>query len=224
MSCGLCYMRFWTWVHLHSPKLETARSKTNMKNRFKIEKRCQFDVQYPVTHSAYKGGEWWKFTHLFPVRSVVMIQSSKHGGMDHHVISKICSLWYLRYMEWYTWNKFATKNTATLLWSVLCVVDSWSRASPGLSQTDWTLGLGGAALAWVYPCCLARSKFRSARQSGGYDRFLSQEFAKIWYPITERGGTERRWRVLCDRRKLVVRSYGSNMAAAEAKLSLQVTK
>ena len=79
-----------------------------------------------------------------------------------------------------------------------------------------------ALLAWVYPCCLARSKFRSARQSGGYDRFLSQEFAKIWYPITERGGTERRWRVLCDRRKLVVRSYGSNMAAAEAKLSFDV--
>ena len=73
-------------------------------------------------------------------------------------------------------------------------------------------------VAWVYPCCLARSKFRTARQPGGYDRFLSQEFVKIWYPITERGGTERRWRVLCDRRKLVVRSYGSNMAAAEAKL------
>ena len=77
-------------------------------------------------------------------------------------------------------------------------------------------------LAWVYPCCLARSKFRSARQPGGYDRFLLQEFAKIWYPITERGGTERRWRVLCDRRKLVVRSYGSNMAAAEAKLSFHL--
>ena len=77
-------------------------------------------------------------------------------------------------------------------------------------------------LAWVYPCCLARSKFRSARQSGGYDRFLSQEFVKIWYPITERGGTERQWRVLCDRRKLEVHSYGFNMAAAEAKLSFDV--
>ena len=77
-------------------------------------------------------------------------------------------------------------------------------------------------VAWAYPCCLARSKFRSARQPGGYDRFLTQEFARIWYPITERGGTERRWRVLCDRRKLVVRSYGSNMAAAEAKLSFHL--
>ena len=34
-------------------------------------------------------------------------------------------------------------------------------------------------LAWVYPYCLARSKFRSARQSGGYGLFLSQEFAKM---------------------------------------------
>ena len=58
-------------------------------------------------------------------------------------------------------------------------------------------------------------------QSGGYDRFLSQEFAKMWYLITERGGTERRC-VLCDRRKLVVRSHGSNMAAAEAKLSFDL--
>ena len=33
---------------------------------------------------------------------------------------------------------------------------------------------------------------------------------------------ERQWRVLCDRRKLVVHSYGSNMAAAEAKLSFDV--
>ena len=33
---------------------------------------------------------------------------------------------------------------------------------------------------------------------------------------------EGRWRVLCDRRKLVVRSYGSNMAAAEAKLSFDL--
>ena len=59
-------------------------------------------------------------------------------------------------------------------------------------------------LAWythVYPCCLARSKFQPARQSGGYDRYDD---------------------VLCDRRKLVVRSYGSNMAAAEAKLSFDL--
>ena len=91
-----------------------------------------------------------------------------------------------------------------------------------VSSRSKMVGSWGAGLAWVYPCCLAHSKFRSARQSGGYDRFLSQEFAKIWYPITEQGGTERRWRVLCDRRKLVVRSYGSNMAAAEAKLSFDV--
>ena len=34
-------------------------------------------------------------------------------------------------------------------------------------------------LAWVYPCCLVRSKFQTARQSGGYDRFLTQEFARL---------------------------------------------
>ena len=33
--------------------------------------------------------------------------------------------------------------------------------------------------AKAYPCCLVRSKFRTARQSGGYDRFLSQEFARL---------------------------------------------
>ena len=30
----------------------------------------------------------------------------------------------------------------------VCVVGIWSAASPGLSQTDWTLGLGGAAHLW----------------------------------------------------------------------------
>ena len=33
------------------------------------------------------------------------------------------------------------------VWRV-CVVDSWFTASPGLSQTDKTLGLGGAAHLW----------------------------------------------------------------------------
>ena len=34
-----------------------------------------------------------------------------------------------------------------LMWSV-CVVGGWFTASPGLSQTDWSLGLGGAAYLW----------------------------------------------------------------------------
>ena len=51
-----------------------------------------------------------------------------------------------------------------------------------IKQTNWINTVAEKSceqVAWVYPGCLARSKFRSARQSGGYGLFLSQEFAKM---------------------------------------------
>ena len=102
----------------------------------------------------------------------------------------------------------------------LIIATCLGSSNANINYTIWSKW--GTHLAWVYPYCLARSKFQSARQSGGYGMFLLQEFVKMWYPIIERGGTERWWPVLCDRRKLVVCSYGSNMAAAEAKLSFDL--
>lgn len=122
-SCSECFVGFAPWDFELGftnilPVLKNSLFKNwNIKNRLKIDKRWQeqFDVQYSVTHITYKGEEWWQFTHLFLVHIVVMIQSSKHGGMDHHIISQTCCLQMvlmyihsrLMYMEWYKNNKWS---------------------------------------------------------------------------------------------------------------------
>ena len=75
----------------------------------------------------------------------------------------------------------------------------------------------------VYSHTALRARnFDSARQSGGLWPVSLANICENVMSNHRTRRTERRWRVLCDRRKLVVRSYGSNMAAAEAKLSFDL--
>ena len=150
---------------------------------------------YRIKHYSVSELMGWNMGHLYETKSSSQEKQSHTVGLLLHTINCCISHLLLSKMHVFLYKDKHLCLVTTKSIS-LFIQDMRHRAEQPLTlcACAWCTKVFAChlcqLLAWVYPCCLACSIFRSARQSGGYDRFLSQEFVKILYPITERGGTE----------------------------------